>query len=54
MCLLSVMTPMRFSRVKKYPEFALSVAVVDTRRVLRAQETTGRGVSGDRALDREG
>jgi hypothetical protein len=28
----------------KHPEFALSVAVVDTRRVLRARETTPRGV----------
>jgi hypothetical protein len=28
----------------KHPEFALSVAVVDTRRVLRARETTVRGV----------
>jgi hypothetical protein len=26
------------------PEFALSVAVVDTRRVLRVRETTARGV----------
>jgi hypothetical protein len=28
----------------KHPEFALSVAVVDTRRVLRERETTARGV----------
>jgi hypothetical protein len=27
----------------KHPEFALSVAVVDARRVLRARETTARG-----------
>jgi hypothetical protein len=28
----------------KHPEFALSVAVVDMRRVLRVRETTARGV----------
>jgi hypothetical protein len=78
MCLMSVMTPMEFSRAEiihvsdvsddpdgifacrvqrrsqcllstkqrllstKHPEFALSVAVVDMRRVLRAREPTAR------------
>jgi hypothetical protein len=52
MCLMSVM---EFSRAEysadhsalfltKHPEFVLSVAVVDTRRVLRVRETTVRGV----------
>jgi hypothetical protein len=53
-CLLSVMTPMEFSRAEysadhsasfdETSEFALAVAVVDTRRILRAREITARGV----------
>jgi hypothetical protein len=47
---VSVMTPMEFSlaeysaHFRRNTEFASSVAVVDTRKVLWARETTARGV----------
>jgi hypothetical protein len=44
MCLMSVMTPITAPSFGETFEFALSVVVVDTRRVLRARETTARGV----------
>jgi hypothetical protein len=53
MCLMSVMTPMEFSRAEYSADHSALfrrnsrncaiVAVVDTRRVLRARETTARG-----------
>jgi hypothetical protein len=51
MCLMSVMTPMKFSRAEYSALFRRNnrnlryrIAVVDTRIVLRARETTARGV----------
>jgi hypothetical protein len=62
MCLMSVMTPMEFSPAEYSADYsalfrrnihALSVAVVDTRRVLRARETTARGVYMQHAISLE-
>jgi hypothetical protein len=44
MCLMSMACQSQCPLSPKHPEFALSVAVVDTRGVLRARETTARGV----------
>jgi hypothetical protein len=51
MCLMSVMTPMEFTRAEYSADHSALfwwicaiVAVVDTRRVLRLRETTARGV----------
>jgi hypothetical protein len=48
MCLMSVLSkaPIIAPSFDETSEFALSVAVVDTRRVLRGRETTARGVYG--------